>query len=327
MTILVTGAAGYIGSQIVHQLYRYYGKRPGDRFDQPKIIGVDNLSAGFTCNLPSGFDCLMGDVGNYQFMANLLQRSKVKQIIHCAASVVVPESVAKPLDYYDNNVVSSYHLLRAALAAKVEGFVFSSTAAVYGQPEFPRPLREDDPTRPCSPYGWSKLMTEQMLKDACAAYGMNTVILRYFNVAGADPLGKTGQTSPAATHLITKAVRAVVLRKPMTVYGDGKDVRDYVHVADVAEAHTRALEWTARHNGCLTLNVGSGAGTAVVNVLAAVSRIAHTGVPLTEFARRREGDPLSVVADTRLIRERFNWEPQYGLNEIVEHALKWEKSL
>lgn len=319
MTILVTGAAGYIGSQIVHQLHRYY--------DQPKVIGVDDLSSGYTCNLPHGFECFMGKVQHADFMTNLIRRYKVRQIVHCAASVVVPESVAQPMSYYANNAMATFDLMRLAIMEKVEGFVFSSSAAVYGQPEFPQPIREDDRTKPMSPYGWSKLMTEQMLRDAYVAHGMNTVNLRYFNVAGADPLCQTGQTNPNATHLITKAVRAVVLKRPLTVYGDGSDVRDYVHVADVAEANLRALEWAARHNGCLTLNVGRGQGCSVVDVVAAVSRAAHTGVPMSEFAQRREGDPLSIVADTRLITERFNWTPQYDLNAMVEHAIRWEKTL
>lgn len=318
--ILVTGAAGYIGSQIVHQLYRLH--------DRPQVIGVDTMSAGYTCNLPKGFECIVGNAGDRAFMSHLIDSYKVKQIIHCAASVVVPDSVALPMDYYQNNVINSHALIETAIRKKVEGFVFSSSAAVYGQPEFNRPIQEDDATRPCSPYGWSKLMTEQMLKDAHVAHGMNTVILRYFNVAGADPLGQTGQTNPNATHLITKAVRAVVLRKPVPIFGDGTDVRDYVHVADVADANTLALEYTRRHNGCLTLNVGRGVGMSVMDVLhivrAAVRRAKQAAV---EFKDRREGDPVSIVANTRLIQQKFNWAPRYGLNDMVKDALKWEMTL
>lgn len=319
--ILVTGAAGYIGAQVVHTLNRYY--------DQPKMIGVDNLSAGYTCNLPHGFECFMGDVGHAEFMGNLIDRYKVKQIVHCAASVVVPESVEQPMAYYANNTIKTFDLLRVAIAKKVEGFVFASTAAVYGEPDLlgaQRGVREDDWTRPTSPYGTSKLMTEQMLRDIYVAHGMNTVVLRFFNVAGADPLCVTGQTSPNATHLVTQAVRAAVLGRPFKIYGDGKQVRDYIHVADVAEAVTRSLEWTARHNGVLTLNVGSGIGHSVQQVLETVTFVSKKHFPIVA-AQPREGDPRSIVADTKLIRARFNWEPQYDLNAIVEHAIKWEKTL
>lgn len=317
MTILVTGAAGYIGSQIVHHLYRLY--------DQPKVIGVDNLTSGYTCNLPHDFECFMGDSGQPVFMNNLIQRYKVKQIIHCAASVVVPDSVANPQAYYFNNTVKSFELISVAIKNKVEGFVFSSSAAVYGEPEFARPIREDDPTRPCSPYGWSKLMTEQMLRDTYTAHGMNTVILRYFNVAGADPLGQTGQTNPNATHLVTKAVRASLGVGKFTLYGDGHDSRDYVHVADVADANLRALEYTARHNGCLTVNVGTGQGVKAIDVVCAVKALSKP-FPVLE-AQRRDGDPLSVIAHRGLINQKFNWSPQYSLVDMVEHAIKWEKSL
>lgn len=317
--ILVTGAAGYVGSQIVQQLHRYYNK--------PEVIGVDNLSAGYTCNLPHGFECFMGDVGHTTFMDNLIKRYKVRQIVHCAASVDVPESVEQPMSYYANNVLASHELIRLAVANKVEGFVFSSSAAVYGHgPDGTRPVREDDATRPCSPYGWSKLMTEQMLRDVHRAHGLNAVILRYFNVAGADPLGTTGPTSPKDNHLITKAIRASLGMGKFTLYGDGNDARDYVHVADVAAAVLHSLEWTARHNDCLTLNVGTGLGATVNEVLCRVAWHAKKEFKIAP-AHRREGDPVSIVSDPSLIKTRFNWSPQYDLNAMVEHALKWEKSL
>jgi UDP-glucose 4-epimerase len=316
--ILVTGAAGFIGSQIVHTLSRLH--------DQPKVIGVDDLSAGYTCNLPHDFECFMGNVGHREFMGNLIHRKKVTQIIHCAASISVPASVANPQEYYDNNVLASYSLIKTAIDHGVDGFVFSSSAAVYGQPDFHHPTREDDACRPCSPYGWSKMMTERMLQDLYPAHHMNTVILRYFNVAGADPLMQTGETSPASTHLIKKACQSALGMKGFTLFGDGYDRRDYVHVADVADANILALQHTARHNGCLTLNVGTGQGATTLDVLNTVNRLSPKPFTWTS-AQRREGDPVSIVANTNLIRDRFNWTPKYSLVDIVEHALKWEKTL
>lgn len=319
MTIMVTGAAGYIGSQIVHSLSRLH--------DQPHVIGVDNLSTGHTCPLPRGFECFHGDVGHEAFIDNLLARYKVKQIIHCAAKVIVPESVEKPLEYYQNNTAASLTLIRAARRANVDSFIFSSTAAVYGQELVNRPLKENDVCRPCSPYGHSKLMVEQMLKDNMIDSAMAVVVLRYFNVAGADPLGQTGQFTEHASHLVSRAVRAGLGLIPMLqVYGDGTDVRDYVHVADLARAHIQALDWCKTYGpgNIATFNVGSGRGYSVNDVIKAVSASVRHDVPVVQ-AQRREGDPFYVVADTNFIKSVLDWEPRYDLRTIVGHAIAWER--
>ncbi len=320
MTVLITGAAGYIGSMTVHALSRL--KNP------PHVIGVDNLSTGYTCNLPKDFMCIPGDIGMPWFIENVIRVQKVKYIIHCAASVSVPESVADPMKYYDNNTVGSANLLRAAVSCGVEGLVFSSSCAVYGNPEFPRPVREDDTCRPCSPYGWSKLMTEQMLRDTAKAEpNMSMVILRYFNVAGADPLMRTGQTSPAATTLVKRAVQAAVgLGSPFVVHGEGMAVRDYVHVADVANANISAMEYTKSHQGCVTLNVATGKGTGVLELVHALDAIGGKKVPFN-FGEPREGDPFAIEADIRAIQDELNWAPQYTVNDMLQHALAWEKLL
>lgn len=316
MTILVTGAAGYIGSATVHGLYRKH-----------KVIGLDNLSTGKTCPLPAGFDCFHGEVGSRAFVGNLIDRYKVKQIVHCAAKVVAPESVDKPVEYYRNNAIDTMTLYEVAAKHRVQGFVFASTAAVYGSPDLiDRPLREDDPCRPCSPYGWSKLMAEQYMRDVHEVTGMNTVILRYFNVAGADPAGAYGPCTEYGSHLIPRVVRAALgLMPKVLVYGDGADRRDYVHVEDVARANRLALKWTEHDAGLLTLNVGTTVGFSAMNVIDCVQKTLGVKVPW-DYAQRREGDPASIVASTKLITERFDWRPQYALKQIVEHAAQWEQT-
>ncbi len=317
MTILITGAEGYVGSQIAHALYGAHDT----------VIGVDNggIPHKRSCPLPHGFQCYEGDIGEFEFMADILDRHEVRQIIHCAAHVSVPESVKYPLMYWQNNTVATFNLIDVATQCGVESFVFSSTAAVYGQPEFPRPIREDDPTRPISPYGRSKLAAEHVIRDACAASDMNAVILRYFNVAGADPAGLTGPVKSNATHLMIRAVRAALGMGNLEIYGDGTQVRDYIHVADLAEAHLAALRYLTTHQGCLTLNVGSGTGFSVSDVTRTVAEVAETRYT-SVVAHRRDGDPEFVVADTRLIKEKFGWTPKYTLEHMVEHALAWERN-
>jgi UDP-glucose 4-epimerase len=323
MAILVTGGAGYIGSHMVHALVD-----AGER-----VVVLDNLSTGFRAALPEGVPLVVGDTGDEALLASLLKAHRIEAIIHFAASIVVPDSVRDPLGYYRNNTANSRTLLAAAVGAGVKHFIFSSTAAVYGNPA-QVPVDEDAPTLPMSPYGTSKLMTEMMLRDAAAAHDMRYVVLRYFNVAGADPLGRTGQSTPGATHLIKVAVQtALGLRPRIDVYGtdypthDGTCIRDYIHVSDLARAHSAALAHLRGGGESLTLNCGYGRGYSVLEVLEAVKRISGVDFAVS-YAPRRPGDPSSIVADGRRLRARFGWNPAFeDLDTIVTHALGWERRL
>jgi UDP-glucose 4-epimerase len=321
MTILVTGGAGYIGSQMVYQLVD-----SGER-----VVVLDNLSTGFDWALPSGVPAVVGDVGDARLLDTLIAEHGVSAIIHFAASVVVPESVADPLRYYRNNTVNSRSLIEAAVRGGVEHFIFSSTAAVYGEPD-QVPIAEDAPTRPMSPYGSSKLMVEIMLRDAARAHGFRYMILRYFNVAGADPQLRTGQSTRGATHLIKVATEtALGLRPKLEIYGtdyptpDGTCIRDYIHVGDLAAAHSDALRYLREGGESLTLNCGYGRGFSVLEVIDAVRRA--SGVDFrVEFAARRPGDPARIVAAVDRARALLGWEPRLGdLATIVAHALAWER--
>jgi UDP-glucose 4-epimerase len=323
MTVLVTGGAGYIGSHTVHELV--------DAGEQ--VVVLDNLSTGFISALPSPVLPIVGDTGDQTLVASLIDTHHVDAIIHFAASIVVPDSVRDPLGYYRNNTANSRALLETAIKGGVRHVIFSSTAAVYGNPA-QVPVSEDAPAVPVSPYGWSKLMTEIMLRDAAAAHGIGHVILRYFNVAGADPKGRTGQSTPEATHLIKVAVQAALgLRERLDVFGtdyptpDGTCVRDYIHVTDLARAHLAALNHL-RHGGeSVTLNCGYGRGYSVLEVIEAVKRAAKRDFPV-QLAPRRAGDAMSIVASAARIRELLHWSPQFDdLDTIVRHALAWERSL
>jgi len=323
MTILVTGGAGYIGSHMVHAL-----ADAGER-----VLVLDNLSTGFRAALPAGVLLTVGDVGDETLLTSLLRTHQVEAIIHFAGSIVVPDSVRDPLGYYRNNTANSRTLLAAAVGAGVRHFIFSSTAAVYGNPT-QVPVDEDAPTLPLSPYGRSKLMTEMMLGDVAAAHGLGHVILRYFNVAGADPQQRTGQSTPAATHLIKVAVQtALGLRPHLDVYGtdyptaDGTCIRDYIHVTDLARAHCAALAYLRGGGANATLNCGYGRGYSVLEVIEAVKRVSRRDLPV-RFAPRRAGDPVSIVAEARRIRDLLRWMPELDdLDTIVEHALAWERRL
>ncbi|HET7257147.1 MAG TPA: UDP-glucose 4-epimerase GalE [Xanthobacteraceae bacterium] len=323
MTILVTGGAGYIGSHMVHALVD-----AGER-----VVVLDNLTTGFDWAVAPGVPLVVGDTGDQAQVAALMAEHRVDAVIHFAASIVVPDSVADPLGYYRNNTANSRSLIETAVKHGVRHFIFSSTAAVYGNPQR-IPVREDDPTVPTSPYGSSKLMTEVMLRDSGAAYGLRHVILRYFNVAGADPLGRAGQSTKGATHLIKVALEAALGRRPkVDVFGsdyptpDGTCIRDYIHVADLVAAHSDALAYLRGGGSSTTLNCGYGRGFSVLDVIETVKRV--SGVDFTvEFAGRRAGDPAQIVAACDRARSTLGWQPQFDdLTRIVSDALAWERGL
>ena len=323
MTVLVTGGAGYIGSHMVHTL-----ADAGER-----VVVLDNLSTGFRSALPKDVPLFVGETGDSSLVSSILQAYNVRSIIHFAASIVVPDSVRDPLLYYRNNTANSRSLIEAAVMSGVEHFIFSSTAAVYGNPAT-TPVHEDAAPQPMSPYGTSKLMTELMLHDVGVAHGLRHVILRYFNVAGADPHGRTGQSTPAATHLIKVAVQAALgARAQLEVFGtdyptpDGSCVRDYIHVTDLVGAHLAALTHLRDGGASVTANCGYGRGYSVLDVIAAVKRVAGRDFPV-KHSRRREGDPASIVASVTKIHDLFDWTPAYAdLDTIVSHALAWEQRL
>ncbi len=323
MTILVTGGAGYIGSHMVYALVD-----AGER-----VVTLDDLSTGFAWAVAPGALLVNGNAGDQTLVAGLIAEHRVHSIIHFAASVVVPESVADPLKYYRNNTANSRNLIECAVAGGVRRFIFSSTAAVYGNPARV-PVTEDDPTAPMSPYGSSKLMTETMLRDAGAACGLDYVILRYFNVAGADPALRTGQSTRNATHLIKVAVEtALGLRDKIEVFGtdyptaDGTCVRDYIHVSDLIAAHAAALGYLGRGGAPATFNCGYGHGFSVLEVIDAVKRV--SGVDFrVDYGPRRAGDPAEIVAASGRIRDTLGWKPRFDdLPTIVAHALEWQRKL
>lgn len=323
MTVLVTGGAGYIGSHMVHALVE-----AGER-----VVVIDNLSTGFSAFLPESAPLFIGDAGDENLVEGVIRQHEVESIIHFAGSVVVPDSMRDPLGYYRNNTVNSRALIEAAMQCGVRYFIFSSTAAVYGNPGAV-PVAEDAPTLPMSPYGWSKLMTEIMLRDASCAHGMGHVILRYFNVAGADPKGRTGQSTPAATHLIKVAAETALGSRPtLEIFGtdyptpDGTCIRDYIHISDLTEAHLLALRYLRSGGASLTLNCGYGHGFSVRKVIETVKRVSGIDFEVAN-APRREGDPARIVAASSRIRDALGWRPRYDdLSTIVGHALAWERQL
>jgi UDP-glucose 4-epimerase len=322
--VLVTGGAGYIGSHVVLALLD-----AGHH-----VTVVDNLTTGYRWAVPPAAAFYEADILDRALVSDVILKHEIGAIMHFSGSVVVPESVSDPLKYYRNNTVAAEGLLECAVSNGVRHFVFSSTAAVYGDSER-IPVPEDAIARPLNPYGASKLMTELMLRDVAAAHSFNFCALRYFNVAGADPAGRTGQSTASATHLIKVAVEAAIgKRGEIVVFGDdyatidGTGVRDYVHVTDLAQAHLAALErLVAEPTRSLTLNCGYGRGHSVLEVLDAVDRVAGTRIP-RRIAPRRAGDPPALVADNSRILATLNWVPQYGdLDMIVSHALAWERKL
>ncbi|MCO6187294.1 UDP-glucose 4-epimerase GalE [Rhizobium sp. L1K21] len=325
MAVLVTGGAGYIGSHTAWALL--------DAGDE--VVIVDRLSTGHLWSVPPEARFYEGDIGDSELIGRILGENSVDSIIHFAGSIVVPESVSDPLSYYENNTVKSRSLMASAINAGVPNFVFSSTAAVYGTPVSIEPVDETAPLNPESPYGSSKYMTEVMLRDSAAAYeGFNYTALRYFNVAGADPQGRTGQSSRNATHLIKVAVQvATGKREGMSVFGtdyptpDGTCIRDYIHVTDLANAHVLAVQRMRNGGGSLVANCGYGRGFSVLEVLETVEKVAGKNLNVT-YAPRRAGDAVSIVANPARARKELSWVPEHDdLEEIVATALTWEERL
>ncbi len=321
--ILVTGGAGYIGSHAVLAL----------RDEGVRVVVVDDLTTGRRDAVPDGVPLIEGGAGDRALVGRVLAEHNVGAVMHFAGSIVVPESVDKPLAYYANNTVNSHALIETCVAAGVRRFIFSSTAAVYGMPEA-LPIDETAPTRPINPYGASKLMTEWMLRDTAAAHDFRCVVLRYFNVAGADPQGRSGQSSRVATHLLKIAAEAVVGRRSgITVFGDdyptpdGTCIRDYIHVTDLADAHVRALEHLEAGGESTVLNCGYGRGYSVSEVLRAVERVVGQPLPI-RMGARRPGDPPALVAQAARIRAVLGWRPRHDdLDRIVGSAIAWERTL
>jgi UDP-glucose 4-epimerase len=320
--ILVTGGAGYIGSHVVQQLGR----------DGWRVITLDNLSRGFADAVTYG-PLVVGDITDRALVRQIIRDHDVGTIMHFAAFTIVPESVAEPLKYYDNNVLGTRALIDAALAEGVDEFVFSSSAAVYGLPPG-GVAAEDSPTAPINPYGTSKLISEWMLRDVAAASSLRPVCLRYFNVGGSDPSGRIGQSTPQATLLTKVAAEHVVgKRTHVSIFGtdyptpDGTGVRDYIHVEDLAAAHLSALRYLRAGGKPVVLNVGYGRGASVREVLTAVEQAA--GQPLTiREEPRRAGDPPVLVAKADRVREVLDWTPRYDkLEQLVSDALRWERVL
>ncbi len=322
--VLVTGGAGYIGSHAVLALLDAGWE----------VTVIDNLTTGSDWAVPDGAHFVRGDVADRALVARILEERKIGAIMHFAGSIVVPESVERPLAYYENNTVKSRSLIESAVEGGVRHFIFSSTAAAYGIPD-EVPVKETARTEPTNPYGWSKLMTERMLPDAAVAHPLNHCALRYFNVAGADPAGRSGQSTAGATHLIKVAVEAATgKRGHVAVYGsdydtpDGTGVRDYIHVSDLAAAHADALEMLiATPDESYVMNCGYGRGFSVLEVLHAVGRVTNMKIE-RRMEPRRPGDPPALVSDNRLILETLPWRPKRDdLDTIVADALAWERKL
>jgi UDP-glucose 4-epimerase len=318
--VLITGGAGYIGSHAVHAF-----------LDAGREVAVlDDLSTGVRSNLPQAAAFYHGCISNYDLVTRIVREHRIEGALHFAGSIVVPESVANPAKYYRNNTSRGLELVDALLAAGVRHLVFSSTAAVYGVPGRV-PIPETDPAQPINPYGWSKLFFERQLADLAVAHGLVSACLRYFNVAGADPRGRTGQSTPQATHLIKVACQAATGRRDgMSVFGtdyptrDGTCVRDYIHVSDLADAHVAAYDLLRQGGASHTLNCGNGRGYSVREVIAAVEAASARPLRVT-YEDRRPGDPPELIADPTQLFERVAWRPRYDLADMIESALAWER--
>jgi UDP-glucose 4-epimerase len=323
MSVLVTGGAGYIGSHMVWQLVDA----------DERVVVLDNFSTGFRWAIAPEAKIVSGDIGDEDLVGRLIAEEGIEAIVHFAGSIVVPKSVTDPLGYYFNNTVKSRALIAAAVRGGVRNFIFSSTAAVYGTPAV-TPVAEDAPLTPDNPYGRSKLMTEMMLADTAAAHDFRYVALRYFNVAGADPKGRTGQSTKGATHLIKVACEtALGKRGEIVVNGtdyptpDGTCIRDYIHVADLVAAHSDALRHLRGGGASLVANCGYGHGASVLEVIDTVKRVSGRDFKVV-VGGRRPGDSAATVASPALIKSEFGWKPRHDdLDEIVQSALSWEAAL
>ncbi|HEY0123832.1 MAG TPA: UDP-glucose 4-epimerase GalE [Rhizobium sp.] len=324
MTVLVTGGAGYIGSHMVWKLL--------DAGED--VVVIDRLSTGFRWAVPSAARFYLGDVGDEALLRTIFAENDIEAIIHFAGSSIVPASIEEPLAYYENNTGKTRALMSAAIRAGIRHFVFSSTAAVYGPQPADAPVKESAPLLPETPYGQSKLMSELMLRDAAAAYDFRYVALRYFNVAGADPQGRAGQSTDGATHLVKVACEAALgRRRQVEIYGtdypthDGTGVRDYIHVSDLVDAHLMALRHLRSGGRPLVANCGYGVGYSVLDVLNMVMRV-HGRAFRIHMAPRRPGDTASVVADATLAHRELSWTPKCNcLETIVRSSLEWELQL
>ena len=322
-SVLVTGGAGYIGSHVVLALFE----------SGRDVAVIDDLSTGRRDLLPDGVECVVGDVADRDLVGRVLKINRCGAVLHFAGSIVVPESVVDPLKYYRNNTLATEHLIEVCVAEGIDTFVFSSSAAVYGNPTH-SPVAETETPQPMSPYGTTKLMTEWMLRDVAAATSLRYAALRYFNVAGADPAMRTGQSTPNATHLIKIACEVALGRRDgMKLFGtdydtpDGTCVRDYIHVSDLADAHVAALNHVADKRENLVLNCGYGRGYSVREIIDIVGQV--VGRPIkVEMTDRRDGDVARLVADNTQILSKLNWRPRHNdIELIVRTALDWERRL
>lgn len=320
--VLVVGGAGYIGSHMVKRLLQ----------GNYAVTTLDDFSTGHRDAIVGG-TLIEGSLSDVNLLDRTFAGNRFDAVMHFASFIQVGESVAQPARYYNNNLVNTINLLDAMTRHGVNRFVFSSTAAIFGEPQYV-PIDEKHPVAPINPYGCSKAMVEQVLRDYDKAYGLKSVCLRYFNACGADPGGELGERHDPETHLIPLALQAVSGRRgALTVFGrdydtpDGTCIRDYVHVADLCEAHVKALDWLNSGGASAAFNLGNGEGFSVAEVIKAVGRVTHIPVVVNEGSRRA-GDPARLVADSGLARQRLGWKPQYGnLDAIISHAWSWERKM